>query len=247
MTEYSDLYREQYTKNDFEINTIGVRRALILHDIWNHKAKRILEIGCGMKPLFTSLKFKQYTLVEPEESFIQEAMSLLKEDVSGSVEFINKHIEDSLSLLEKKKFDYIVISSLLHEVEFPDAILEVVHKLCSSTTRVNINVPNADSLHRRLGELILGVPRTELSQTDKSFGRHRVFNSESLKVLVESNHFTVSELDSYLVKPFHNELMKIISDFYGDDADTLLISLNTLHYHTGIDGCELRLIARRTK
>lgn len=50
-------------------------------------------------------------------------------------------LEDNIASLSKEKFDYIVMSSLLHEVENPEELLRSVHQISSANTVIHVNVP----------------------------------------------------------------------------------------------------------
>lgn len=47
-----DKYAEDYVKGDFEIYQVKYRRKMVLEQIAKYKPRKVLEIGCGMEPLF---------------------------------------------------------------------------------------------------------------------------------------------------------------------------------------------------
>ena len=70
-------YTEEYIKSDFEEYLVAYRRKKVLEVLNMVSHRRILEIGCGMEPLFKYIpeeQFEEYTVVEPSVSFWRNAM-----------------------------------------------------------------------------------------------------------------------------------------------------------------------------
>ena len=74
-------YTEKYLDLGFERYQIYYRRKLILEFIEKYSPKKILEIGCGMDPLFQYIdpKYLVYTVVEPSTEFYKNAVNLSKQ------------------------------------------------------------------------------------------------------------------------------------------------------------------------
>ena len=73
---------KQYVKNyndmSFEKYQVNFRRKKVLEIIKKYYPTRILEIGCGMNPLFQYIDWpiENYTVVDPSEDFIKNAKRL---------------------------------------------------------------------------------------------------------------------------------------------------------------------------
>jgi hypothetical protein len=69
-------------------------------------------------------------------------------------------------------------------------------------------VPNAGSLHRRMGQLLgyISDP-TELGEADHRLGHKRVFTVDTLRDTVVSSGYSVVEIVGYMAKPLPNGLL----------------------------------------
>lgn len=68
-------YAEDYLQKDFESYQVKYRRKLILEQIAKYKPRKVLEIGCGMEPLFLYVENVAFTIVEPSAKFCENAES----------------------------------------------------------------------------------------------------------------------------------------------------------------------------
>ena len=106
-------------------------------------------------------------------------------------------------------FDLIVCTGLLHEVEQPLAILNGIRELCNAETRVLLNVPNADSLHRLLGLRSGYIADTHaMTERNQELQQHQVFDRVSFQALLEQAGFAVDEMGSFFIKPFTHRQME---------------------------------------
>lgn len=74
-----DKYTDDYVGielKEFEAYQVKYRRRLVLEQIEKYRPKKILEIGCGMEPLFCYVKNADFTIIEPSEYFCQNAKKL---------------------------------------------------------------------------------------------------------------------------------------------------------------------------
>ncbi len=208
-----NVYKTSYFENnDFEKTAVKYRRKKVLEIVKASGRKNILEIGCGMSTLAEDLEdFSNYTLVEPVEAFINKA----KEDVKShpkksNIHFINLPIEKAQSHLPFRP-DFIILSGLLHELENPEKMLQVIHEIADKDTMIHINVPNALSLHNRLATY-MGLMKTafDLSDTAKMFQRHQTYSLQTLSQQVENSGLQVLSTGSFFLKPFSNKQMRFI-------------------------------------
>lgn len=143
---------KQYTKNytskehDFEEIMVYYRRKKVLEILNKYNPKNILEIGCGMDSIFNYYKnFNKATIIEPSDAFYNKVISDFKE--KDNIEIFNDFLENITKTLKNNNFDFIICSSLLHEVNNPDSFLKDILKMCIKETIIHINVPNSNSFH----------------------------------------------------------------------------------------------------
>ncbi len=202
-----DRYTQEYVKHDFEEEQVFFRRKKILDIVNTYPHKRILEIGCGQEPLFQYVSdFEEYTVVEPSDLFFEHAVSLSGND--SRITCIHNFFGKELAL-PSGAYDFIICSSLLHELDNPKEILEKVYEIADSETIFHINVPNAKSLHRILAlESGLLENVCEVSERGMLLQQARVFDLDKLKQAVADSGFQVLETGSYFIKPFTHKQME---------------------------------------
>lgn len=206
-----DRYTEDYLKSDFEDVQVKYRKRKIIEILNQYKPARILEVGCGTKPLFIDYThFTEYTIVEPSPEFYRIALTKAKN--IKDIRVLNTFFEDALPELSSSTFDFIILSGLLHEVENPDVILETAARLCSPKTVLHANVPNARSFHRLLAfESGLIDSIYEHSENNIRLQQNTVFDSESFRLLFVRHGFNIINAGSYFVKPFsHKQMLEMI-------------------------------------
>jgi len=204
--DYADRYAAQYVDGGFETCLIQIRRDRVLASVRAHPHRTILEIGCGLEPLFVHLDdFKSYTVVEPVERFAHIARTLA--DGSELITVLPVRLEDVQRDMHAA-YDFVVLSSLLHEVAEPERLLAAVRAVCRPDTVVHVNVPNVHSFHRLLA-LEMGVIADvfEKSEMEERFGRHTRFDRDRLLSTLDRSGFRVLDSGSYFVKPFAHDQM----------------------------------------
>lgn len=207
-----DRYQAEYLANyGFERHMVRYRRKLVLERIAEHRHDRILEVGCGLEPLFEHLDdWRSYTIVEPGREFAARASAKIP---AGRDVLVHQGIlEDAAVALHGRAFDLIVVSSLLHEVQEPARLLTAVRALCGPDTVVHINVPNARSLHNvlavKMGLLADVFGRSPLADTMQRTG---TFDLAALTDLVATAGFSVVANGTYFLKPFtHGQLQRML-------------------------------------
>lgn len=218
-------YEEQYLASPFERYSEKYRRKVVKNTIESYvkKGGTIVEIGCGVLPLFVDYKdVYSFIVIEPGNYCFENAKKLAQG--LNRVQCYYGFLKDILNKIEKekRKNSLIVCSSLLHEIENPSDLLRDIRQLCCRDTVVHINVPNAYSFHRILAremELIQDVH--QFSDKNLSLQQHAVFDRKSLKRLVEKENFEVIEEGSYFLKPFTHAQMQQCMDLHIMNDDTL--------------------------
>lgn len=207
-------YQEKYKEEPFEQYQAFFRRKKVLELLDEYPHRNVLEVGCGLNPLFTDIsEFETMTVIEPAEDFIRIAKEKAadREEVYCIQGLLEEKIEEIQRL--KIKFDYIVVSGLLHEVESPEILLKSLCMLCSKDTVVHINVPNALSFHRiiafEMGEIESIYQRSDMQ--DLLQQRQRTYDINSIEKTVEKAGFKIIEKGTYFPKFLtHMQLQKVI-------------------------------------
>lgn len=202
--DYSQKYLDD--ENLFEKYQVHFRRKKVLEQIMSHKHKHIVEVGCGMEPLFEYFDdFDSMLVVEPSSIFFENAIE--KAQGNNKISLVNDFFENVQ--INNNNIDFILISSLLHEVPDVEKFLYGVKQKCQIDTIIHINVPNANSFHRLLAYKsgLIGTPE-EFSATQIKFQVNRIFNLDALKALVNGVGFEIVDSGSYFIKPFTHGQMK---------------------------------------
>lgn len=190
--DYSNAYIENY---EFEKYKVYYRR------------KKILEIGCGLEPLFLYVNDdKEFTIVEPSEQFYNHAKKL--STYYKNVTCIKGFFEEEAEKLAEK-YDMIICSSLLHEVSAPHELLEAIKTVCNKDTVIHINVPNAYSMHRLLGvEIDILHDIHDKTENNIVMQQNTNFDMKKLKFVVENEEMEIIEEGSFFIKPFSHRQMQ---------------------------------------
>ncbi|NQV23426.1 MAG: class I SAM-dependent methyltransferase [Rhodopirellula sp.] len=203
-------YTETYCDSSFESVQSHYRRRFVAEFLQRKKSKRILEIGCGLKSIAAEYdNFDELIIVEPSQVFCDSAsIDLQSRRQLDRCTFYSGLFEEVVDQVLPRRFDMILISGLLHEVNHPDEILKHVRKCCNEHTIVHVNVPNADSLHRLLAvEMGLIESPEAISTLQEKLQQQRTFNLKTLKILCEDCGFKTDESGSYFPKYFTHEQM----------------------------------------
>lgn len=241
-----DRYQSDYVSTyGFEAQLVRYRRRQALMCLEQYPHRHILEIGCGIDPYANYIKdWDTYTIVEPARAFATQARA-----ISGNAGRVVVHeatIEEVAPNLRDQHFDFILLSSLIHEVRQPLDLLRAVHSLCSHDTIVHANVPNARSLHNRLGLHMGIIPHVFVkSPLADRMQRTSTYDAASLSALAAEAGFKTESHGSYFLKPFTNDQMQQMLDqrIIGVDVLDALFEVN--REFTDV-GAEIYVNLRRT-
>lgn len=233
-------YSASYEAASFEPVQAALRKRTILRFMQQWRPQHVLEVGCGMDPLFMHYDgFRHFTVVEPSQRFAAHAR--LVAGKRQGVEVIEDFIEQAVERqgLASQGYDCILVSGLLHEVADPLSILKAVRTCATPRTRIHVNVPNARSVHRLLAfEMGLIDDIHAHSARQKTLQQHHTFDSQSLRKLVEDAGFMVQEEGSYFIKPFTHDQMQQLQQ-HGILTDAMLTGLMRLEKYMPGLGSEI--------
>lgn len=238
-------YERAYAASEFEPVQARMRKRKLLEVLAGWQPQCLLEIGCGSDPLFNHYRrFERCCVVEPGATFARQARRQAGGD--ARIRIVEAFIEEAAERLAGESFDCIVASGLLHEVPDCERVLAAIAHLCSPSTRVHVNVPNARSLHRLLAlEMGLVDDLRELSPRQRELQQCRTFDIDGLAGMCTAAGFEVIERGSYFVKPFTHSQMARLQTAGVLDAP-MLDGLYALERHLSGLGSEIFVHLRRT-
>ena len=214
-------YQEEYNNHSFENIMVKYRRKCVLEQIHKYNIKNILEVGCGNEPIMKYFSdYDNMYVVEPGDEFFNNAIFFKNENKNKNIECHQGLIENLIDKLNKVQFDFIIISSLLHELKNNLDILKKIRELCNSETLVHINVPNKKSLHRLLAYHSGIIPSLdERSNTQIRLQQNEFFDLNELNNFIKKAGFYAIDKGSYFVKPFtHGQMSNLLDNGIIDDA-----------------------------
>ena len=204
--DYENKYIDEI--NEFERYKVIYRRKKVIEIIEKFSPQSILEIGCGMEPLFCYVNNKRFIIVEPSKLFYNNAVNL--SGGSPNIVCINDFFENIVEKYEQEweGVDMIICSGLLHEVSEPRSLLSAIRRICKEETVVHIEVPNANSMHRLLGvEMSLIEDIYSKSENNIRLQQNTNFDMDQLKKIVEESGMKIIEEGSLFIKPFSHKQM----------------------------------------
>jgi 2-polyprenyl-3-methyl-5-hydroxy-6-metoxy-1,4-benzoquinol methylase len=208
LDRYADDYARDY---GFERWQVEYRRRAVLQHTAAAQRGCVLEVGCGLEPLFVAAPAaRRWHVVEPSAAFAASARERAR--MHPEVEVLDGFLETSLeTLLEvraREPFSLIVVSGVLQEVPDPAPFLGAIRALCTPETIVHVNVPNARSLHRTTA-VAMGLLADVHQQSARgaTLQQRVVYDAESLQREVERAGFRVVARGGILLKPFEHSRM----------------------------------------
>ena len=207
-------YQQQYANQPYEKYQVVFRKRKLIELLQKYEHKNLLEVGCGLKSIFMDYSnYESITVIEPAEMFYEKALADKKHAINKNITFIKALLENAVPQLKNKTFDFILVSSLLHEISDQVSFFKALSEIASKDTIIHFNVPNARSFHRLLAvEMDLIKNEFQKSNSNIQFQQHTVFDLALLTETVEKNGFKVIESGSYSFKPFtHQQMQNMIN------------------------------------
>lgn len=186
-----------YSAQGFEGRMV---RASALAVLAHADGRNVLEVGAAEGNVTEQLAttFERVVVVEPADNYADQVQARNL----PNVEVVRTLIED---LDTAERFDTIVLSHILEHVDDPAAVLRACIELLRPDGRLIIVVPNAGSLHRRIG-VLLGVLGDihDLSTSDVAIGHRRVYDPQLLRAELVAAGLTVDHFEGHFCKPLAN-------------------------------------------
>lgn len=215
MKKYLDIVRA----NEFDqrVGKLQTLKALELS-----KGKSVLDIGCGVgqfTPMFLK-KFKRVVGLDPSEEFIREARKN-----NNKVHYVVGYGE---TFCPNEKFDTITMNMLLEHVDSPNKLLRNCNKMRAKGGRILVQVPNANSVTRRIG-VLMGIINDIGHISTKEiniYGHKRTYTLKTLERDCIKAGLKVVKKGGLLYKPLPNEILGNICEERGEKwTDSFLKAL----------------------
>ena len=218
ISQYQENYLNQF---GFEAEMVKYRRKLVMERMAAIKPKVVVEVGCGSDLLYQHYlqiagEVERWIIVEPGSKFYQIAAA------SGlpNLITIQGFFEDSIQQLKEylpRPPDMIIISGVLHEVEYPIKLIEAAKSIMGERSVLHVNVPNATSFHRRLAKSmgLIGDVK-ELSGRNVKFMHYHVHDQKTLRDEIEAAGLVPCHEGGYFIKPFTHTQMEGVATHVGD-------------------------------
>jgi len=169
-----------------------------------------LELGSsdGQGTQFLLDRFDSVAAVDGSPKALQDLTERF--GTNSALRVIESYFED-LALAER--FDTVVAAHILEHVDDPTAVLDVARRHLSDDGVLIADVPNALSLHRRLGvKLGMLKDETDLNEADRSIGHRRVYTPEAFWADIERSGFDIIHRGGIFLKVLSNERTEELFD-----------------------------------
>lgn len=156
-----------------------------------------LGIGHGYTCDMFSRYYKNYTVIDASEKVIRQFKEQYPDARASIVEGYFEEYNSS------EKFDIIIMGFVLEHVEDPKQVLSHYKSFLAPGGRLYVGVPNAHSLHRRIGNKAgLLDDMMTLGQGDKALGHLRLYTVDTLTQDIEDCGYKVTKKEGIFLKPF---------------------------------------------
>jgi len=197
------------------------------------QGEALLELGMGHGGATAAFAqhFKRYQVVEGSADMIQRFRTRFN---LPQVDVHHGFFEDFET---EERFDHISMGFVLEHVQDVQAVLRRFRRFLKADGTLFVAVPNADSLHRRIGHASgLLADLKQLSAADQRLGHIRYFNLQSLKQELHQAGFETSVAEGIMLKPFTTPQMEkldlsaavlgglmVVAQQYPELANSLLV------------------------
>lgn len=209
-------YRDEVRANPFDqrVGKIQTLKAIELG-----VGDSILDVGCGIgqyTPLFLE-RFKQVVGLDPYKKYLEEARK-----ATNNVVYIEGYGE---TFKTDMRFDTISMNNILEHVDDPVVLLENCKKHLRKGGRIIVQVPNANSVTRRLGVLMGLIPSLfDISPKEKYYyGHQRVYFLHTLIADCRFAGLRILKSGGILYKPLPNVVLEDLCLKNGEEWATKFI------------------------
>lgn len=168
----------------------------------------VLEMGYGdgawTGPLIQ--RFGQSHIVDASLQLLETARTLYEGKVITYCSYFEEFEPPML-------FDSVVCTYVLEHVVDPVLVLSRTRRWLKSNGLLVVSVPNATSVHRRLG-VVMGLQTDvyQLGESDKRIGHRRVYDAPRMEADLAAAGFRVEKRAPMMFKPLPNSLLTHLSE-----------------------------------
>lgn len=224
LNKYERAYTESFKHNDENYYFLSRYADVIRKSIRLHEYHSVLSLGIGHSIVTDCImdELKQglqlYTILEGAKN-IADAFSAKVND--SRVEIVHTYFEDYET---ERQYDVIEMGFVLEHVDDPAEILLKYKKLLKKGGTCFVGVPNAASLHRRIGfEAGLLEDLYCLSPADMELGHKRYFDLNAISGLIVEAGFKIKATTGLLLKPITASQMKQLG--WGEGIYSALLTI----------------------
>jgi 2-polyprenyl-3-methyl-5-hydroxy-6-metoxy-1,4-benzoquinol methylase len=206
-------YREQFKFSDENLVMLSWYARRILRTMSAGPSRKVLSLGIGYQVLPRAIMealgsgLTRYTIVEGSREIIEAFRA--ETPLPPYTEVVHSLFEE---FHPKEKFDAIEMGFVLEHVNDPEAMVLRYSRFLAPGGALFIAVPNAKSLHRRIGyEAGVLDNLYRLSPEDLQLGHQRYFDYESLCKLVLEAGLKIVNVEGILLKPLTTCQLKSLS------------------------------------
>ena len=161
------------------------------------KGNRVLELGCGAGLWTRKLVDLGFDLTVVEGSSI--LAKRCRDNFENSVKVVNALFEE---FVIEDTFQEIIASCVLEHVANPKLFLALLRSWVEPEGNIHIVVPNALSLHRRIGfKMGMLADPLQLSPQELKVGHRRSYTAEKLKSQLDESQLKVHFVKGVFLKP----------------------------------------------
>ena len=214
-------YHVAYTTDyGFEKVMVHYRRQFLIERLDRIRPRRVVEIGCGAELLYkywldSGTDAECWIIVEPSVQFADHA----RNSNLPNLHVVENYFEDATDTVKDLLADHpdmVICSCLLHEVPSAIGLLAAIQSIMGEQTILHVNVPNSESVHRRLAMSMGLINHTkEMSTRNTTLMQNRVYDLANLKADIASAGMKIQAQGGFFIKPFTHAQMEQINPIIG--------------------------------
>ena len=204
LQQYSAIYEEEIAYGAEEkINLLNANFAL------NRITGPVIELGCG-NGTWTKLlieKFENLTVVDASIVLLEK----IKKKFGAKAICIESLFEEFNP--KTQNYSTVLLIGALHHSKNPTQILQNISNWIHPNAKLIVSVPNAGSIHRRLGTK-MGIINNaeEISKLGIRQGHERTYTIDLFKEQLIDAGFSIDHFKGLFFKPFSNSQMDLMDN-----------------------------------
>lgn len=155
-----------------------------------------LGVGHGYATRILNGRFDRHVIVDGSAAVIEQFRA---QNPDLILDLVESYFEDYET---DERFDSICMGFILEHVDDPAEILRRFRRFLAPGGAVFVTVPNAESMHRRVGSAAGLLPDLfTLGEGDLQFGHQRLFSVASMNELLQECGYTPAGSEGLFLKP----------------------------------------------